>query len=192
MATNILNYAPEATPPSSTSPSTTIQSPVSHAPHPMPPPSPPSGGREFWEGHLRPAEIQIIVIGTPFMCNDFRGKARLREFAATVCTPPFAGGKTISACSCRCWPVQRLLFGAVSTSLVEKVSRRASNYGELLHSGILSACACSSGSVIAITAAVQISRASAYRRVFCSFACSTRCAATKTQPAMTPAALGQT
>ena len=143
MATNILNYAPEATPPSSTSPSTTIQSPVSHAPHPMPPPSPPSGGREFWEGHLRPAEIQIIVIGTP-------------------------------------------------TSLVEKVSRRASNYGELLHSGILSACACSSGSVIAITAAVQISRASAYRRVFCSFACSTRCAATKTQPAMTPAALGQT
>lgn len=65
MATNILNYAPEATPPSMVGPSTT-QSPVSHAPHATPPSAPTaSGDQDLWAGRLRPAEIQIIVIGTP-------------------------------------------------------------------------------------------------------------------------------
>lgn len=68
MATNIMNYAPEATPPSyswmngpltPTAP-TALQSVNSPSPVGMPAaaPAPPA------EGHLKPAEIQIIVIGT--------------------------------------------------------------------------------------------------------------------------------
>ncbi|KAL3151751.1 hypothetical protein ABBQ38_012728 [Trebouxia sp. C0009 RCD-2024] len=57
-----MNYNPEATPASSTSPSTTtLQSPESHAPQARAP-APAPEGQDVWQGHLKPAEIQIIVI----------------------------------------------------------------------------------------------------------------------------------
>ena len=67
MATNIINYAPEATPPATW---TAAPSPVTFTkplpqplmmPTPAPAPAPAAGG--LWGGHLKPAEIQIIVIG---------------------------------------------------------------------------------------------------------------------------------
>ncbi|KAL3159158.1 hypothetical protein ABBQ32_011146 [Trebouxia sp. C0010 RCD-2024] len=100
MATNILNYAPEATPPSSMSPSTTtLQSPVPHAPHAMPPAP---GGPDVWEGHLRPAEIQIIVIvvvaglfnafflvlSLRLLWRRYHVPARTGESSAALAAPP--------------------------------------------------------------------------------------------------------
>lgn len=65
MATNIINYAPEASPPSPllAAPSAIpAVSPVLPQPLVMqaPAPAPAAGG--LWNGHLKPAEIQIIVI----------------------------------------------------------------------------------------------------------------------------------
>ena len=74
MATNIINYAPDATPPSPTSaPSITVQ-PVVSRPAPGP-----STGRGLWEGRLRPAEIQIIVIGTQLHASSAVAKPDLLD-----------------------------------------------------------------------------------------------------------------
>ena len=68
MATNIISYAPEASPPSPliAAPSPIpVASPVLPQPLVMPAPAPaaaPAAGGP-WGGHLKSAEIQIIVIG---------------------------------------------------------------------------------------------------------------------------------
>lgn len=189
-----MNYNPEATPASSTSPSTTtLQSPESHAPQARAP-APAPEGQDVWQGHLKPAEIQIIVIGTLVLCKRLVAKQGCLTLqllhALLLCTD----SKKLRGCSCGCWPVQRLLFGSVPTSPMEKVSSKA-----------LSCCAsccllvCHHVDVLvalyrckATTAAVQVSCASAYRGIFCSFACPTRCAPTRDLPALTPAAPCQT
>lgn len=58
-----MNYAPEATPPSFMSaPPTMLQSLSSPSPVVMPSPAP-SAPTGLLQGHLRPAEIQIVIIG---------------------------------------------------------------------------------------------------------------------------------
>ena len=91
MATNIINYAPEASPPSPllAAPSAIpAVSPVLPQPLVMqaPAPAPAAGG--LWNGHLKPAEIQIMVIGTVVHTSNahsqgicLRKKNRVRAIA---------------------------------------------------------------------------------------------------------------